>query len=53
MGGGNFLQCLSMAKVVDLGVFLDPFTKSPGSFPNVVEIQKCFFIAVPYFPELK
>ena len=29
------LQCFSMAKVVDLEVFFDSLTKSPGGFPNV------------------
>ena len=34
-GWWKSLQCLSMAEVVDLECFLDPFTKSPGSFPDV------------------
>ena len=34
-GWWKSLQCLSMAAGCWFGVFLDPFTKGPGSFPNV------------------
>ena len=34
-GWWKSLQCLSIAEVVDLGVFFDPFAKSPRGFSNV------------------
>ena len=37
-GWWKSLQCLSMAEVVDLGVFLDPLTKGPRHFSNVGQV---------------